>query len=137
MLLNLKNLQNMHYAWNYSPIGQNIQTCTEKESKFVVVKSSNVYLQNLRSVTCLYKNMHLHGNPGSNDETWIRLYTPELKRQLSKWRHTESHLFRAVSLNVRNSESIHKILLFRDFQYYRCIQQRLFNNVIQNYNCHH
>ena len=24
------------------------------------------------------------------DETWIRSYTPELKRQSSEWRHTES-----------------------------------------------
>ena len=50
----------------YSPKGQNMQTCTEKEPIFGVVKSSNVYLQSLRSVTSLYKNMHLHGNPGSN-----------------------------------------------------------------------
>ena len=66
MLLNLRNLQNMHYAWIYSPKGQNMQTCTEKVSIFGVVKSSNVYLQSLRSVTSLYKNMYLHENPGSN-----------------------------------------------------------------------
>ena len=29
MLLNLKKLQNMHYAWIYSLKGQNMQTCTE------------------------------------------------------------------------------------------------------------
>ena len=43
----------------------------KKVSIFGVVKSSNVYLQSLRSVTSLYKNMHLHGNPGSN--YYIRL----------------------------------------------------------------
>ena len=32
------------------------------------------------------------------DKTWIRSYTPELKRQSSEWRHAESHLFRAVLL---------------------------------------
>ena len=32
------------------------------------------------------------------DDTWIRSYTPELKRQSSEWRYTESHLFRAVLL---------------------------------------
>ena len=58
----------MHYAWIYSPEGQNMQTCTEKVSLFGVVKSWNEYLQSLRSVTILYKNMHLHGNPGSNDD---------------------------------------------------------------------
>ena len=42
-----------------------------KVSIFGVVKSSNVYLQSLRSVTSLYKNMHLHGNPGSSyDLMW-------------------------------------------------------------------
>ena len=69
MLLNLKNLQNMHYARIYYPKGQNMQTCTEKVSIFGVVKSSNVYFQSLRSVTSLYKNMHLHGNPGSSYNT--------------------------------------------------------------------
>ena len=39
MLLILKNLQNMHYAWTYSPKGQNMQTCTEKVSIFGVAKS--------------------------------------------------------------------------------------------------
>ena len=60
MLLNLRNLQNM-------------QTCTEKVSIFGVVKTSNEYLQSLRSVTSLYKNMHLHGNPGSNYELEINV----------------------------------------------------------------
>ena len=41
-----------------------MQTCTEKVSLFGVVKSCNEYLQSLRSVTSLYKNMHLHGNLG-------------------------------------------------------------------------
>ena len=49
----------------FTPKGQNMQTCTEKVSIFGVVKSSNVYFQSLRSVTSLYKNIHLHGNPGS------------------------------------------------------------------------
>ena len=40
----------------------------EKVSIFGVVKSSNVCLQSLRSVTSLYKNMHLHGNAGSSNE---------------------------------------------------------------------
>ena len=72
MLLNLKNLQSMHYAWIYSQKGQNMQTCTEKVSIFGVVKSSNEYLQSLRSVTSLYKNMHLHGNPGSTYQLiWV------------------------------------------------------------------
>ena len=45
------------------------------------------------------------------------------------------HLFGWYYLkNVRNSEYIHKKLLFRDFQYYRFIQQRLLNNVLQDYN---
>ena len=59
----------MHYAWIYSQTGQNMQTCTGKLSIFGVVKSSKVYLQSLRSVglTSLYKNMHLHGNPGSTN----------------------------------------------------------------------
>ena len=57
----------MHYAWIYYPKGQNMQTWTEKVSLFGVVKSWNEYLQSLRSVTSLYKNMHLHGNPGSTD----------------------------------------------------------------------
>ena len=43
-----------------------MQTCTEKVSLFGVVKSWNVYMQSLRSVTILYKNMHLHENPGSS-----------------------------------------------------------------------
>ena len=37
MLLNLKNLQNIHYAWIYSSKGQNMQTCTEKVSIFGVI----------------------------------------------------------------------------------------------------
>ena len=67
MLLNLNNLLNMRYAWIYSSKGQYMQTCTEKVSIFGVVKSWNEYLQSLRSVTSLYKNLHLHGNPGSSD----------------------------------------------------------------------
>ena len=70
ILLNLRNFQNMHFAWIYSPKGQNMQTCMEKVSIFGIVKSSNVYLQSLRSVTSLCKNMHLHGNPGSSYEYW-------------------------------------------------------------------
>ena len=31
-----------------------------------ILKSLNEYLQSLRSITNLYKNMHLHGNPGSS-----------------------------------------------------------------------
>ena len=34
-----KNLQNMHYAWIFSPKGQNMQTCTEKVWQFRIVKS--------------------------------------------------------------------------------------------------
>ena len=67
MLLNLKifKICIMH---EFTPQkDQNMQTCTEKVSIFGVVKSSNVNLQSLRSVTSLYKNMHLHGNPGSNN----------------------------------------------------------------------
>ena len=45
-----------------------MQTCTEKVSLFGDVKSLIEYLQSLRSVTSLYKNMHLHGNPGSSDK---------------------------------------------------------------------
>ena len=56
----------MHYAWICSKKDQNMQTCTEKVSLFGVVKSWNEYMQSLSSVTILYKNMHLHGNPGSN-----------------------------------------------------------------------
>ena len=48
--------------------GQNMQTCTEKVSLFGVVKSWNKYLQSLRSVTILYKDMHLHGNLDSSYE---------------------------------------------------------------------
>ena len=76
MLWNLKNLQNMHYAWIYSPKGQNMQTSTEKVSIFGVVKSSNVYFQSLRSVTNLYKNMHLHGNPGSSYKSQSKQKSP-------------------------------------------------------------
>ena len=46
-------------------------------------------------------------------------------------------LVRYYLLNVRNSEFIHKILLFQDFRYYRFKQQRLLNNVLKDYNCHH
>ena len=58
----------MNYAWICFPKCQNIQTCTDKVSTFGVVKSWNEYLQSLRTVTVLYKNIHLHGNPGSNDD---------------------------------------------------------------------
>ena len=61
-----KNLQNMHYAWICSTKGQNMQTCMEKVSLSGVIKSWNEYLQSLRSVIILYKNMHLHGNLGSS-----------------------------------------------------------------------
>ena len=65
----------MHYAWIYSPKGQNMQTCTEKVSLFGVVKKWNEYLQNLRSVTILYKNMHLLGNPGSiNNNKFLAMH---------------------------------------------------------------
>ena len=56
-----------------------MQTCTEKVSIFGVVKSSNVYLQSLKSVTSLYKNMHLHGNPDSNDNTIAETSRPQLE----------------------------------------------------------
>ena len=58
----------MYYAWIFSPKGQIMQTCTEQVSLSGVVKSWNEYLQSLRSVTNLYKNMHLHGNPGSSHD---------------------------------------------------------------------
>ena len=62
----------MHNAWICSPKGENMQTCTGKVSLFGVVKSWNEYLQSLRSVTILYKNMHLHGNPGSSYDTILQ-----------------------------------------------------------------
>ena len=61
----------MHYAWICCPKGQYMQTCTEKVLLFGVVKSWNEYLQSLRSVTSLYKNMHLHGNPGSSNDNVV------------------------------------------------------------------
>ena len=45
---------------------------------FGIVKSQNEYLQSLRSVTSLYKNMHLHGNPGSNYDHCSLMATIEI-----------------------------------------------------------
>ena len=65
-----------------------------------------------------------------------------LSMQFMKKKHLCSYLLniflgRYYLLNVRNGKCIHKILLFRDIQYYRFIQQRLLNNTLQDYNCHH
>ena len=63
MLLNLKifKICIMH---EFAP--QKVKICKHARKKYHAVKSWNEYLQSLRSATSLYKNMHLHGNPGSN-----------------------------------------------------------------------
>ena len=68
MLLNIKIFKICIMHEFPPPKGQNMQTCTEKVSIFGVDKSWNEYLQSLRSVTILYKNMYLHGNPGSSHD---------------------------------------------------------------------
>ena len=98
MLLILKNLQNMHYAWIYSPKGQNMQTCTEKVSIFWVVKSWNEYMQSLTNVISLYKTcicMEIRalvmkkGNIwGQNSSSLVLNKGIELQHAFHIWRET-------------------------------------------------
>ena len=82
--------------------GQNMQTCTEKVSIFGVVKSSNVYLQSLRTVTSLYKNMHLHGNPGSLITCLPTSFAQNYRTPVRDLADLQERIYAAVQWRIQN-----------------------------------